>query len=236
MFTAIRKTFVAGLLVAVPISLTIFIFVWLFNWIDARFGEPVARFINRQFGFEGLIDPIPGFGLLILILLILLAGIIARNYLGSKVISLGERVLSQIPIISRIYIAIREISEAFLSEKREVFRKAILIEYPRKGIYSIAFFTQDTQGPVQDALDKDVVSVFVPTTPIPTSGYLLFVPKEQIVELDMSVEDALKLVISGGSIHLKNKRSFILPPARRMVKKKRKEIGAGDQERINTIS
>lgn len=208
MFAAIRKTFVAGLLVAIPISLTIFIFIWLFNWVDAKLGDPVARFINEQVGIEGLSDPVPGFGLLILFLLILLAGLIARNYVGGKLIRLGETIVTRIPIISRIYIAIREISEAVLSEKREVFRKAILIEYPRRGVYSIAFFTQDTRGPVQDVLQEDVVSVFVPTTPIPTSGYLLFVPKDQVHELDMSVEDALKLVISGGSIHLKNKRSL----------------------------
>lgn len=234
MFAAIRKTFVAGLLVAIPISLTIFIFIWLFSWVDAKLGEPVARFINEQIGFEGLSDPVPGFGLLILILLILLAGVIARNYVGGKLIGLGETIVTRIPIISRIYIAIREISEAVLSEKREVFRKAILIEYPRKGVYSIAFFTQDTRGPVQDALDCDVVSVFVPTTPIPTSGYLLFVPKEQIRDLDMSVEDALKLVISGGSIHLKNKRNFVSLSSRIIKKSKTKKIRVKTRKKIRT--
>ena len=226
MFSEIRKTFVAGLLVAIPISLTVFIFIWLFTWVDAKLGEPVARFINEQLGFDRLTDPIPGFGLLILIALIFLAGAFARNYFGGKLIALGDRIVTQIPIISRIYIAIREISEAIFSEKREVFRKAILIEYPRKGIYSIAFFTQDTRGPVQDALDCDVVSVFVPTTPIPTSGYLLFVPKDQILELDMSVEDALKLVISGGSIHLKNRREWMSLSARSLKKKKSRKSGS----------
>lgn len=220
MFSEIRKTFVAGLLVAIPISLTIFIFIWLFNTVDAKLGEPIARLINERFAFEQFADPIPGFGLLILIALIFLAGAFARNYFGGRLIALGDHIVTQIPIISRIYIAIREISEAIFSEKREVFRKAILIEYPRKGVYSIAFFTQDTRGPVQEALDHDVVSVFVPTTPIPTSGYLLFVPKDQILELDMSVEDALKLVISGGSIHLKNKREMISLSARFYKKKK----------------
>jgi len=222
MFSKIRKTFAAGLLVAIPISLTIFIFVRLFTWIDAQLGEPVTQFLNQQLGFKGLNNPIPGFGILVLILLLFLSGLLARNYVGGKLIALGDRAVTQIPIISRIYIAIREVSEAILSEKREVFRKAILIEYPRKGIYSIAFFTQDTRGPVQDALDSDVISVFVPTTPIPTSGYLLFVPKDQIQELDMSVEDALKLVISGGSIYLK--------------KGKRKKIQTDNQDHSSTAS
>lgn len=210
MLNAVRRTFVAGLLVAIPISLTMFIFVWLFTWFDAKLGEPVTRFLNEQVGLKWITDPIPGFGLLVLILLIFLAGIVARNYIGGKLISLGEYIVTQIPLINRIYIATREIVDAFLSEKREVFRKAVLIEYPRRGAYSIAFFTQDTRGPVQDALEDDVVSVFVPTTPIPTSGYLLFIPKSEIKELDMSVEDALKLVVSGGSVHLKDKKEFNL--------------------------
>ena len=110
--------------------------------------------------------------------------------------------------MNRIYIAIREISEAILSEKREVFKKTVLIEYPRKGLYSIAFFTQDTKGLVQNTLKKDVVSVFVPTTPFPTSGYLLFVPKSDVTEIDMSVEDALKLVISAGAVYIKDKKGL----------------------------
>ena len=113
--------------------------------------------------------------------------------------------MTRIPLINRIYIAIREISEAILSEKREVFKKAVLIEYPRKGLFTMAFFTQDTRGPIQDTLKEDVVSVFVPTTPNPTSGYLLFVPKTQVTDLDMSVEDAMKMVISGGSVNLRNR-------------------------------
>jgi uncharacterized membrane protein len=235
MFAVIRKTFLTGLLVAIPISLTIFIFIWLFNWVDALLGEPIARFIHQRLGVEWLLDPVPGFGLLILILLIFLTGIIARNYLGGRLIVLGDHIVRKIPIISRIYIAIREISEAFLSEKREVFRKAILIEYPRKGVYSIAFITQDTQGPVQDALESDVVSAFLPTTPVPTSGYLLFVPKDQVIELDMSIEDALKLVISGGSIHLKEKLDFESMSGNRTRKDKRKKIQAKSRNQTRII-
>jgi len=120
-----------------------------------------------------------------------------------------------IPIISRIYSTIQQISRAFLSEKREVFKKAVLFEYPRPGTYSIGFFTQDTKGMVQDALDCDVVSVFLPTTPNPTSGFLLFVPKTEIIELDMPVEEALKLVISGGAIvpQSREKRPPSISPA-----------------------
>ncbi len=220
MWTEIRKTFLAGILVLAPITLTIYIFYLLFRTIDGILGHAVAQFLVEQLGLEGLKPPIPGIGLLALVILIFLTGTIARNYIGGKFIAVGDYIVKHIPLINRIYIAIREISEAILSEKREIFKKAVLIEYPRKGLYSIAFFTQDTRGPVQESLPKDVVSVFLPTTPNPTSGYLLFVPKTEIRELDMSVEDALKLVISGGSIQLKTPESFDTIIGRRKKRKK----------------
>lgn len=207
-FNEVRKTFLAGLLVLTPISLTIFILTWLFRLIDVNLRQWISRSIIEPIHYGDWIVRIPGLGLLVLIALIILAGAIARNLFGRKLLDIGDYIVTRIPLVNRIYIAIREISEAILSEKREVFKKAVLIEYPRKGAYSIAFYTQDTRGPVQDQLNKDVVSLFVPTTPNPTSGYLLFIPKEDIKDLDMSVEDALKLVISGGSVHLKNTRNL----------------------------
>ncbi len=210
MWAEIRKTFLAGLLIVAPISLTIYILYHLFRFLDGILSDAVTRFLVYQVGLRQLENTyIPGLGILAILALLLISGTFARNYLGKKMIIVGEYIVTRIPLINRIYIAIREISEAILSEKREVFKKAVLIEYPRKGVYSIAFFTQDTKGPVQEVLDEDVVSVFVPTTPNPTSGYLLFVPKSSIQELHMSVEDAMKLVISGGSIHLKEKRGLI---------------------------
>ena len=144
-------------------------------------------------------------GFIALILLIIGTGLLARNYFGKKLIAMGESIVARIPIISRIYSTIQQISQAFFSEKREVFKKAVLFEYPRKGIYSIGFYTQDTRGPVQDALEHDVVSIFLPTTPNPTSGFLLFVPKDEIIDLNLTVEEALKLVISGGAIIPQNR-------------------------------
>ena len=208
MLNAIRKTFVAGLLVLAPISLTTYIFYLLFRFLDGLLKNIITQFLIERVHMGNWVEQFPGMGLLVLLALIFLTGTIARNYLGRKLFSVGDWIVAHIPLINRIYIAIREISEAILTEKREVFKKAVLIEYPRKGLYSVAFFTQDTTGPVQDGLSKDVISVFLPTTPNPTSGYLLFVPKSNIIELDMSVEDALKLVISGGSIHVRNQRGI----------------------------
>jgi uncharacterized membrane protein len=196
MWKKIRTYFITGLLVLTPLVLTIFIIWKLFIGIDGL----LQGFISNMLERVGVPATQYGLGFISVILLILLTGLIARNYFGRKVIKLGENVLSKIPLISRIYMAIQQISNAFLSEKREVFKKAVLIEYPRKGIYSIGFFTQDTRGEVQERLNRDVVSVFLPTTPNPTSGFLLFVPKSDVTELDISIEEALKLVISGGAI------------------------------------
>jgi uncharacterized membrane protein len=143
---------------------------------------------------------IPGLGFVAVVIMIFIAGVIARNIIGRKIITSTERVMGRIPLANKIYGAISQIAKAILSDKREVFQKPVLVEYPRKNMYSIGFFTQDTQGPVQESLPEDVISIFLPTTPNPTSGFLLFVPKSDVIGLDLSVEEALKLVISGGAI------------------------------------
>lgn len=209
MLSELRKVFLTGLLVLTPMVLTLYIFYVSFRFLDGILKNVVSNFLTHSLGISQNITSFPGLGLLVLLFIIILTGIIARNYFGRKLLDLGEFFVTRIPLINRIYIAIREISEAILSEKREVFKKAVLIEYPRKGLYTMAFFTQDTRGVIQETISEDVVSVFVPTTPNPTSGYLLFVPKTEVTDLDMSVEDAMKLVISGGSVHLKESSGFI---------------------------
>lgn len=196
----IRAYFLTGLLVVVPLGLTYFIIRFLFVTIDAILSDTVSSFILQQFGVKLGERQIPGIGIVTLILLIILTGMIARNYLGRKFVNFGDRLVARIPLINRVYAAMKQISQAFLSSKREVFKKAVMFEYPRKGVYSIGFYTQDTRGVVQDSLDEDVMSVFLPSTPNPTTGYLLFVPKSQVIELDFSIEEAMKLIISGGAI------------------------------------
>lgn len=200
MWKKLKSNFLTGLLVLIPLVLTIFIIWKLFFAIDGLLQGFISEVVLTRLGYVVTDKPLTGLGFISVIIVILLTGFFARNYVGRKVLVLGNTIVSRIPIISRVYIAIQQISQAFLSEKTEVFEKAVLIEYPRKDIYSIGFFTQDTKGEVQDHLDKDVVSIFIPTTPNPTSGFLLFVPKSDITVLDMSVEEALKLVISGGAI------------------------------------
>jgi uncharacterized membrane protein len=194
----IRAYFFTGLLVLVPLVVTGYIIWTLFLAIDGILRGFAYNFILQPLGIGK--KQIVGIGFITLILFIILTGIIARNYFGKKIVNFGDKIVQRIPLINRVYNAIKQISFAFFSEKREVFKKAILFEYPRKGIYSIGFYTQDTRGPVQEGIEEDVVSIFLPTTPNPTSGFLLFVPKNEIIELDLSIEEAVKLVISGGAI------------------------------------
>ncbi|MCK5148557.1 DUF502 domain-containing protein [bacterium] len=198
-----RRTLLAGLLVLAPITLTAYILFKLFGLLDSLLRETVIRFIAIQILNRPDNIDFPGVGILGLIGLLLVTGSLTRNFLGKRILALGDFIVGRIPLANRLYKAIREIAEAILSEKREIFKKAVLFEYPRKGLWSIGFFTQDTTGPVQNALEEDVVSIFLPTTPNPTSGFLLFVPKTSIIELNISVEEAMKLIISGGALHLR---------------------------------
>ena len=117
-----------------------------------------------------------------------------------KLILLGEGILTSLPLVNKVYEAFKQISGVFIAEKREVFTKAVLIEYPRKGLYSIVFMTREAGGEIKEKLNNEMVSVFLPSTPNPTTGYLLFVPKNEIIELEMTIEESMKLIISGGAI------------------------------------
>lgn len=189
MFRDIKGYFITGLLIIIPLVVTLFIFFEALDQIDKLIPYSMVG-----------IPRIPGLGIIMVLIIILLTGFATRYYFGQQFIAIGDKLVAQIPIISRVYEAIKQIMQTFFSDDSEIFKKVVLIEYPRKGIYSIGFFTQDTKGIVQDSINEDVVSVFLPTTPNPTSGYLLFVPKSQVTILNLKVEEAMKLIVSGGAI------------------------------------
>lgn len=196
----IRGYFFTGLIVLVPIILTIIIIRELFLSIDGILRGAVVAVLRTQFGMDLSESQIPGVGFVTLLLLIFLTGVVSRQYFGKKLISLGEKVLSRIPLIKGVYGAMRQISEAFFAENRKVFNRVVLIRFPHKDSYSIGFTVQEESELVRDVLPGDLITVFRPGTPNPTSGFLLFVPREEVINLDISVEDALKMVISGGTI------------------------------------
>ena len=196
----LKKYFVTGLVVITPVFLTFFLILWLVRFVDGIVGGVANVFLADLIGAESVSGTIKAIVFIAIILLIILTGMFSRNYFGRKLIELGEWILSTIPIVNKVYRAIQQIAAVFISEKREAFSKAVLFEYPRKGIYSIGFVTRDAGGEVKEKLDKEMVSLFLPTTPNPTSGFLLFVPKDEIIVLDMPIEESLKLIISGGAV------------------------------------
>ena len=189
MKTQLKKSFFTGLLVVIPISVTIYILVFLIG------------VLNNLLPFSFL--PY-GTGLVLTIILVTLIGFMTTNILGKRLIDVGERFISSIPLVKNVYTSVKQISDAMLTAKGKSFRRVVLIEYPRKGIYTLAFVTGISRGEVQDKTQGNVINLFVPTTPNPTSGFYLMVPEVDVINLDMSVEDAFKLLISGGMVSSDN--------------------------------
>jgi len=185
-----RTIIVAGLLVWVPLGATIFVLRLLIS----LFGN-LDSWLSDQLNI-----PIAGIGILLALLVLLGTGLIAANYFGKRFVSFWESFLERIPLVRNIYSAVKRFAEIVLSDSSQSFSKVLLIEYPRKGLYSLSFQTSQDLGEVQGKTGEDLVCVFVPTTPNPTSGLILMVPKQEVIELDMGVEDALKMVISLGVV------------------------------------
>ena len=185
-----RTIIVAGLLVWVPLGATIFVLRLLIS----LFGN-LDSWLSDQLNI-----PIAGIGILLALLVLLGTGLIAANYFGKRIVSFWESLLERIPLVRNIYSAVKRFAEIVLSDSSQSFSKVLLIEYPRKGLYSLSFQTSQDLGEVQGKTGEDLVCVFVPTTPNPTSGLILMVPKQDVIELDMGVEDALKMVISLGVV------------------------------------
>jgi uncharacterized membrane protein len=141
-----------------------------------------------------------GTGILLTIIIVTVVGFMTNNILGKRFVDMGENIISNIPLVKNVYNAVKQISDAMFSSRSKGFSRAVLIEYPRKGTYAVAFVTGIAEERLQDKTKRKVINLFVPTTPNPTSGFYLMIPEEDIISLDMSVEDAFKLVVSGGMV------------------------------------
>ncbi|MBF8176470.1 MAG: DUF502 domain-containing protein [Burkholderiaceae bacterium] len=191
-----RKYFVTGLLILVPLAITL----WVLNLIVGTMDQSLLLLPARWrpealFGFA-----IPGLGTILTLLVIFLTGLATRNFIGNRVVALWESILHRIPVFNTIYSSVKQVSDTLFSSSGNAFRKALLIEYPRKGAWTIAFLTGAPGGDVRNHLVGDYVSVYVPTTPNPTSGFFLMIPRADTVELDMSVDEALKYIVSMGVV------------------------------------
>ncbi len=187
----VRNWFFAGLVILAPLALSVYFLGLGFRWLDALLGGIAARTLGRQ---------IPGLGLLASLVLAVLTGLIASNLLGRRLIAWAEQALLRVPIFRGVYATLKQVVDAFAGHKRTAFQNVVLVEYPRRGIWSIGFVTGPAPAEVQERAERELVNVFVATTPNPTSGFLILVPKDEVVYLAMPVEEGLKLVISGGVI------------------------------------
>ena len=192
----LRRYLVAGLLVWIPLGVTIFILKVLIGLMDRS-----LLLIPQQYRPEEWLGfSVPGLGLILTLLVLLVTGLLAANIVGRSMVGLWESLLDRIPVVRSVYSAAKNFTEIVFSDSGQSFKKVLLIEYPRKGIYSLAFQTATNLGEVQGRMGEQMVCTFVPTTPNPTSGYIIIVPKKDIIELDMEIDEALKMIISLGVI------------------------------------
>ena len=193
----LRNYFLAGVLVTAPISITVFAAWTILDYVDDFITDLIPAAYNPM---TYLPVAVPGLGIALLITAVTLIGFLTANFLGRVLIGWGERLVERMPIVRSIYGALKQIFETVLSDQTKSFQEVVLLEYPRREMWTLGFVIGETHGEIQDKTDDDMLNVYIPTTPNPTSGYLVFMPRKDLKTLNMSVEDALKLIISGGIV------------------------------------
>lgn len=205
---SLRASFLTGIVVIAPIGLTVWLIWTVIGWVDS-FVLPFVpeayqpeQFFKRIFGPDTNIN-IRGVGVVVFLLFTIFVGWIAKGVIGRALIRWAEHLVDRMPVVRSIYSGVKQIAETIFAQSERSFEKACLVQYPRRGIWAIGFISTSTKGEVAQKVETggDLLSVFIPTTPNPTSGFLLFFPKEDVIELDMSLEDAAKLVISAGLVY-----------------------------------
>ena len=213
----IRGYFLAGILVTAPIGITFYISWLLIRWVDSKITPLIPTAYNPE---TYLPFAVPGLGLIIVFIALTFIGWSTAGLLGRLWTRLSEKALARMPVVRSVYAAVKQIIETILKQQSNAFREVVLFEYPRRGSWAIGFITGQTQGEVQNLTADDVVNVFLPTTPNPTSGYLLFIPRRELVILDMTVEEGIKMVVSGG---------IVTPPDRRpTAEREKKRVAPAD--------
>jgi uncharacterized membrane protein len=198
-----KRYLVAGLLVWVPLGITLLVLHWLVTTLDQTLlFLPEALRTERLVGYH-----IPGLGVVLSFLILLLTGVVAANFFGQRLLRMWESALGRIPFVKSIYSSVKQVSDTILADQGTAFRKALLVEFPRPGCWTIAFLTGKPAEAVVDHLGDEFISIYVPTTPNPTGGYFVMVPKTSVRDLDMTVDDALKYIISMGVVAPRRRRS-----------------------------
>lgn len=197
LFGRLRNYFLAGILVTAPIAITIYVTWGFLKFLDKKITPLIPPNYNPN---TYLPVDIPGLGLIIAITFFIVVGWITRNFFGRLLIRISEGIVNRVPVINTIYGAIKQIFETVMASQSDAFKEVVMFEYPRKGIWALGFVTGQTKGEVKTMTQEDTVNVFVPTTPNPTSGFLLFLPKKDVTYMKMSVEEGIKMIVSGGII------------------------------------
>lgn len=195
----LRNHFLTGLVIVGPVTLTIYLTLWFVGWADSW----VKPFIPKRYSPDAYLPfTLPGFGMIVAIVFITLLGALTANLVGRSVIGYGERLLARMPFVRTVYRALKQIFETVLAERGQSFQKVALLEFPRRGAWAVVFVTAEARGEIAAKMagGDDMVAIFMPSTPNPTTGYLVYVPRSDLVMLDMTVEEAAKLVISAGLV------------------------------------
>ncbi len=201
MFKSLRNAFISGLLLLAPVAVTIWVFNLLVDSIGAPTRELFFPFLTKElaaFRWAGYLLKI--ISVFIVLIIITLLGWFSKLVIGRMVVQGFDRFFTRVPFVKNVYMTVKQIVDTFSQQKKAVFQKVVLLEFPRKGSYAIGFFTSDAKGEVQSKTAKEIVNIFLPTTPNPTSGYLIMIPKDDIIDLEMSVPEGMKLIISGGAV------------------------------------
>lgn len=206
-----RKYFVTGLLILVPLAITI----WVLNLIISTMDQSLLLLPERWRPEAVVGFHIPGLGTILTLLFIFLTGLATRNFIGKRIVWVWEGLLTRIPVVRSIYSSVKQVSDTLFSSSGNAFRKALLVQYPRQGSWTIAFLTGVPGGDVRNHLQGDYVSIYIPTTPNPTSGFFLMVPRADTIELDMNVDEALKYIVSMGVVSPEHfEKKLIIDPAK----------------------
>ncbi len=197
MLARLWRYFLSGVLITAPTALTIYITWFLITTIDQNVKSiiPAKYYLEKYISFD-----IPGFGIIIAFLIFTLIGMLTAGVMGRILVRWGESLMNRMPFVRGLYSAVKQIFQAVFEREKNSFREVVLLEYPRKGLWCLGFVTGDTRGQVQHDIADEVVNVFLPTTPNPTSGFLLFVPRKDLIAMDMTVEQGIKMVVSAGII------------------------------------
>ncbi len=197
LFVWLRGRFLAGMVIAAPIAITFLILQFLITKIDQR----VVPLLPAALKPETYLDyAVPGFGLIVLVVFLTLLGAITTNLIGRSVLTISDRILSRVPLVNWLYAGFKQLVEVFASDNTDQFNEVVLIEYPKDGTWCVGFLSSPAKGEIESHLGDGFIGVFVPTTPNPTSGFLMYVPREKVIPMDMTVEEGAKIILSAGLV------------------------------------